>query len=194
MFFYLQLVGIHANKAWSKDAVNGLYLREIRKAKKLIDDRRRVAEATAHAIGETGGGPGRQFIQQTPADDLEPPRVDPRLLTGCDPTRDHMSVVNVPAGSCFANSQDQAGIISRVAPPRQRGAAPAATATSGAYEAQLAAAAAHPISAGQAAGSAEVLQTLMVEVADEDMGWAQDILNTNRDVSMQSSPALSPLR
>ena len=183
----LQVVGEPIHKAWTKDALKGLYNREIRKAKKTEDDRR-SAELTAYARGGTGGGPGREPLQQLPADELPPPRVDPRLLTAREPIRDELTVVNVPAGSCFASNMDQSGVISRVAqPPRMRRDTPA---SSGAYEAPPAAAASQSTSAGQAVGSAEVLQTIVVELAEADLEWAQELLNN----SMESLPSLSPPR
>jgi len=182
----LQLVGKPLNKAWSRDSVKGLYLREIRKAKNM-GDARRTKELTAYAIGGTGGGPGLDPLQQMPADDIEPPRVDPRLLTCREPILDHLSPVVVPAGSCFSSSQDHGGVYSRVAPPPARGLRPRSTVTSGAYEAQLAA---------TAAISAEVPEQFVVELDDVNMEWAQEILNNSnsRELSMESSLSPSPVR
>jgi len=56
---------------------------------------------------------------------------------------------------------------------------PTCTATSGAYEAQLAAAAVQTTSPGQPAGSAEVLEEVVVELDPEDHNLAQHILNNS---------------
>jgi len=134
------VVGAPLQKAWLKDALKGLYNREIQKAKKTKDDRR-SAELTAYARGGTSSGPGREPLQLLPAEEHPPPQVDPRLLTAREPIRDELSIVKVPAGSCLASSMDKRGVISCVAqPPRMQRDTPASTVTSGAYEAQPAAA------------------------------------------------------
>jgi hypothetical protein len=55
----------------------------------------------------------------------------------------------------------------------------ACTASSGAYEAQLAATAAQNISAGQAPGSAEVMEEVIVELDPQDHNLAQHIFNNS---------------
>jgi len=157
------------------------------------DDNVRVREMNTYHQG-TGGGTGRDHLQEPPADNAEPGLIDPAILTGRDPTFDHFSVVAVPAGSVFSSNQDQSGVgYSRVAPPpRQQGTSSSATITSGMYEAHLAATAASSTSAALAGPSTSVPQAagfgeILLDVSNES--WASVILNQSQEM-----PEPSPLR
>jgi len=189
----LQLVGDPIGKAWGKDSLTELYRREIRKANKA-GDAKRAREMNAYVSG-TGGGPGLQPLEQTPADDIAPGRVDPRLLTGREPVFDELSLVTVPEASCMSSSQDKTIFgYSCVAPlPSHRGSS--STATSGAYDAQLSFTAAQSTIHSPVVSFAEVPQGLMldVDVGDGERSWADEILNDSV-MSMMSTPSHSPLR
>lgn len=174
---------------WSKPQIQAWYKREVMKRKKT-DDNVRVREMNTYHQG-TGGGAGREHLQEPPADDAEPGLIDPAFLTGREPTFDHLSVVSVPAGSVFSTQQDQSGIgYTRVAPPpRQQGTSSSATITSGMYEAHLAATAASSTSAALAGPSTSVPQAagfgeIMLDVSGES--WASEILNQSQEMSEPS--------
>lgn len=182
-FLHLQAVGGPLNKAWTKSQIQGLFKRRLGMAKKTGDDRR--AKQMKDYVDGTGGGPGRQHLESTPADDIDTAGVDPGLLTGRDPVFDSMSIVAVPAGTIFSSIQDQSGVgFSRVAPSRL-----AATTTSGACAyPQLASVAVQPIRGGYGYGYEETMESheFLVNVAEGEL----DESMASSIISSESSPLL----
>jgi hypothetical protein len=140
-------------KVWTKKQLQEKWKKMIL-GDKRHGDAKRLRKFT-NCVMETGNLAAPPPFVPTPADDIEPGRVDPRILTGKDPVFDKHSLVTVEAGSCFSSGQELSGIgVSRVAskPPRF---APTATATSEACESQLERAAAQPTNTSQHESSAD---------------------------------------
>jgi hypothetical protein len=101
MIIIIQAVGKPINQAWTKTQMQQWYKR---KTYKMKGDGQRELELTDFH-DETGNGPGHQYLQSTPADDMK--------LEGlfCPPTDgelvfDKLSTSSAPAGSSESNSQD----------------------------------------------------------------------------------------
>jgi hypothetical protein len=100
----MQAVGKPINQAWTKTQMQQWYKRETYKMKG--DGQREWEWELTDFHDETGNGPGHQYLQSTPADDM-------KKLGGifCPPTDgelvfDKLSTGSAPAGSSESNSQD----------------------------------------------------------------------------------------
>jgi hypothetical protein len=142
-------------------------------SEKATGDAKRIKQMQSY-IQETGNNPAPPEFVQTPADDIEPSKVDPRLLTGQDPVFDNLSLVTVEVGSCFATGQEQVGVgVSCFAPPLARSSPAAATATSGALEKLMS----QDNSAAHCITGAQDPPGLILDVGHER--WAHDLLDAS---------------
>jgi len=167
--FFFQATG----KEWTKKQLQQKFKSMCKGEKQTVDEKR--MKAMRNFVQKTGNNPAPEPFVQTPADDILPGRVDPRLLSGTDPVCDKFSIVTVAPGSCFASGQELSGVgMSRFAPKFGRFAPAAATATSGLYEAQAVAQSTRATQQEFAAESLD-LENQSLDVSNER--WAQDMIN-----------------
>jgi hypothetical protein len=167
-------------KVWTKKQLQEKWKKMIAGEKK-VGDANRLRQFTKYVM-KTGNLPAPLPFVPTPADDIEPGRVDPRILTGKDPVFDKHSLVTVEAGSCFSSGQELSGVgVSRVAPKPPR-LAPVATVTSGAYETEIEIESTQSTSASQHENTEDEYEAehILLDVSNEP--WSYAVLD-NSEVS-----------